>query len=114
VKYIYNKLVRDNIPDVIKNDGETPVIRILSDSEYKKELYRKLLEECNELISAKTKDDTIEEAADIFEVLSAISALEGRNIDKVIETSRQKRAKRGGFTKKIFLVKSIKKRLIMQ
>ncbi|MEI3530460.1 MAG: nucleoside triphosphate pyrophosphohydrolase [Bacilli bacterium] len=106
---IYNKLVRDNIPDIIKKDGETPVIRILSDDEYKKELYKKLLEECNELISAKTKDDIIEEASDIFEVLSAISELEGRNIDKVIETSSQKRSKRGGFTKRIFLVKSTKK-----
>lgn len=106
---IYNKLVRDNIPDIIEKDGENPVIRVLSDNEYRKELYKKLLEECNELISAKTSDDIIEEASDVFEVLSAISELEGKNIDKVIETSKQKKSKRGGFTKKIFLVKSIKK-----
>ena len=42
---VYNKLVRDNIPEVIMNDGEYPVIRVLSDEEYKKELERKLLEE---------------------------------------------------------------------
>lgn len=105
---IYNKLVRDNIPDIIEKDGEIPVTRILLDSEYRTELYKKLLEECNELISAKTSDDIIGEASDVFEVLSAISELEGSNIDKVIETSKKKRLKRGRFTKKIFLEKSIK------
>lgn len=94
---------------IIEKDGETPVTRILSDIEYRKELYKKLLEECNELISAKTSDNIIEKSSDVFEVLCAISELEGANIDKVIETSNKKRLKRGGFTKKIFLVKSIKK-----
>lgn len=104
---IYNKLVRDNIPNIIEKDGEIPIIKILSDSEYKTELYKKLLEECNELISAKKSDDVIEEASDVFEVLSAISELEGKNIEKVIEASNKKRAKRGGFTEKIFLEKTI-------
>lgn len=31
---IYNKLVRDRIPDIIRNHGETPHTRILSDAEY--------------------------------------------------------------------------------
>lgn len=106
---IYNKLVRDNISNIIEKDGEIPVIRILSDNEYKKELYKKLLEECNELVSATTSDEIIEEAADVFEVLCAISELEGENIDKVIKTSKEKKDKKGGFTKKTFLVKSIKK-----
>lgn len=35
---IYNKLVRDKIPVIIKNNGETPVIKILNTEEYKKEL----------------------------------------------------------------------------
>lgn len=105
---IYNKLVRDNIPNIIENDGETPITKILSDDEYRVQLHKKLLEECNELISAKTSDNIIEEASDVYEVLKAISELEGRNIDTVIEFSNQKREKRGGFTKKIFLEKSIK------
>lgn len=106
---IYNKLVRDNIPIIIQDDNEIPITRILSDDEYRKELYKKLLEECNELISAKTSNNIIEEASDIFEVLKAISELEGKNIDVVIESSKQKRLKRGGFAKKIFLEKTIKK-----
>lgn len=49
---VYNKLVRDNIPEIIMNDGEYPVIRVLNDEEYKKELERKLLEEYKEVIEA--------------------------------------------------------------
>lgn len=81
---IYNKLVRDNIPSIIQDDNEIPITRILSDDEYRKELYKKLLEECNELICAKTSDNIIEEASDVFEVLKAISELEGKSIDTVI------------------------------
>ena len=97
---VYNKLVRDNIPDVIKNDNETPITRILSDDEYKNELYKKLLEECNELIVAKESDEIIEEASDVFEVLKAISELEGKDIDAVIAFSEQKRIKKEGFQRK--------------
>ena len=38
MEQVYNKLVRDNIPDIIHNNGENPIIRILSNDEYKQEL----------------------------------------------------------------------------
>ena len=42
------KLVRDNIPDIIRADGKTPVTRILDQEEYLNELDRKLQEEVAE------------------------------------------------------------------
>lgn len=39
---ISNKLVRDNIPNIIKENGEVPITRILTDEEYKKELEKKV------------------------------------------------------------------------
>ena len=89
---IFNKLVRDNIPDIIENKGEKAITRILSDKEYRVELYKKLLEEL----------------ADVLEVLKSIVELENRNLDDVIEIANTKRLKSGGFSKKIFLEKANK------
>ena len=49
MEQIYNKLVRDNIPDIIEKNGEIPIIRILSNEEYKLELEKKLCEEYSRL-----------------------------------------------------------------
>lgn len=38
----YKKLVRDKIPEIIKQNGEQPIIRTLNDQEYLDELTRKL------------------------------------------------------------------------
>lgn len=64
----FNKLVRDKIPQIIKDNGEFPIYKTLSDLEYKKELDLKLQEEVSEYL----KDDNVEELADIAEVLEAI------------------------------------------
>lgn len=106
---IYNKLVRDNIPNIIENDNEIPVCRILSDDEYRVELYKKLKEECNEVSFSKTSIEVIEELADVLEVLNSIAELEGKTLKDVNKIAEQKRLKRGGFSKRIFLEKAIKK-----
>ena len=56
---VYNKLVRDNIPNIIKSNGEIPIIRILDNDEYKKELENKLYEEYQEVLNS-SEDDRIE------------------------------------------------------
>ena len=99
---MYNKLVRDKIPEIIKNNGEEPIIRILSDYEYKTELEKKLLEEYNEVIDA-SGNDRIEELADMLEVISALANIEGENLERVIEVAKNKVEKRGAFQDKIFL-----------
>ena len=105
---IFNKLVRDNIPNIIENNGEKAITRILSDKEYRVELYKKLLEESQEVINSQDTEDILEELANVLEVLKSIAELENRNLDDVIEIANQKRLKRGGFSKKIFLEKTNK------
>ncbi len=105
---VFNKLVRDDIPDIIKQNGETPVTRILNDDEYKEELYKKLIEEANEVIESKDSNSTLEELADVLEVLKAIAKLNNSDLNDVIKIGDQKRIKRGGFEKRIFLEKNIK------
>jgi len=72
-------------------------------------LYKKLLEEANEVISSKTSDETIEELADVLEILKSIAELNGRTLDDVLKNANQKKLKRGGFEKRIFLEKTYKK-----
>ena len=100
----YNKLVRDKIPDIIKSNNETPITRILSDNEYKDELDKKLLEECNEVILSKTIGERIEELADLLEVIISIAKSCDKSLDNIISVCETKRSKRGSFDKKIYLI----------
>lgn len=110
MEQVFNKLVRDNIPNIIESNGEIAVTRTLDDSEYRKELYRKLEEETSEVIGAQEKNNTLEELADVLEVLRAIAELEKKNLDDIIELANQKKLKRGGFEKRIFLEKTYNKK----
>lgn len=67
---VYNKLVRDNIPDIVEQNGEIANTKILNDDEYSISLREKLLEEVNEFLS--NDKDSIEELVDIYEVILAI------------------------------------------
>jgi len=99
----YNKLVRDNIPNIIRSNGEIPMTRRLSMSEYKKELLKKLQKEAEEVTSAKGKKDLIKELADVQEVILALYRAFDIKRSDVTDTARRRRKERGGFNKKVFL-----------
>lgn len=101
---VYNKLVRDKIPAIIKADAATPVTRILDDNEYRQELLAKLVEEAKELLES---DGDISERADIAEVLRALDPVLGFSPDAIEKARGDKAAKRGGFEQKIFLEKVV-------
>lgn len=107
MEIVYNKLVRDNIPDIIREDRRNPITRVLSDSEYKYELEKKLYEEYKEVLAAVDSCDRIEELADMLEVIISLAKLENRQIEDIIEVAKKKRESRGSFNKKIFLEKVI-------
>lgn len=106
---IYNKLVRDGIPNIIRSKGETPVERKLGDEEYKRELDNKLFEEVKEVIGADNRADRLEELADVLEIVRAMANLEGESLDKVIEIANDKAKKRGGFNDRVYLERVIPK-----
>ena len=105
---IYNKLVRDNIPNIIKEKGEEPITRILSDEEYKKELEKKLNEEYQEVLEANGSE-RVEELADMLEIIKALGELEHTTLEEIINIANTKSIKRGAFKDKIFLEKVIEK-----
>ena len=89
------KLVRDRIPEIIQEDGKTP---IMDEEEYVRELDRKLCEEAEEYRA----DGSIEEMADVLEVLQAICIARGYTLQQLEEVRRKKAAERGGFKKRIY------------
>mgnify|MGYP000431142684 FL=1 len=99
-RYTYNKLVRDRIPKNIDSEpGRKSQYRILDDTEYLKELNRKILEEANEFI----EKNSIEEPGDLMEVINAIMKLKGYSMEEVNKVMKSKAEKKGAFDNKIFL-----------
>lgn len=103
---VYNKLVRDKIPEIIKKDGEVPFTRILDGEEYKEELKKKLQEEVEELVLAKTNEELIKEISDVLEVLEYMEKSFGLDKQEILKVKEERKQKRGGFDKKIFLEKT--------
>ena len=97
--FIHNKLVRDNIVEIIKDKGKKVSYEILDDKRYGEELDKKLKEEVNEYL----KDHNIEEIADIIEVLYAIIEYKGFSIQEVDKTRTEKALEKGIFKNKVFL-----------
>ena len=95
----FNKLVRDRIPEIIKSNGDVPVTHIANDIEFEKALIAKLHEEVDEFI----RKPSVEEMADIVEVLRAILVQNGIDFSLFEEIMSRKREERGGFLQKIIL-----------
>jgi predicted house-cleaning noncanonical NTP pyrophosphatase (MazG superfamily) len=101
---VYNKLVRDRIPQVIEGTGKQYTTRILDEEEYIKELKNKSFEELNEYVNAKNDKEAIEELADILEIIHALARYHGANLEMVEQIRKEKSEKRGGFKERIFLI----------
>ena len=96
---IHNKLVRDKIPQIIEQSGKSCVTRILSDKEYAAALNAKLQEELNEYLA----DGSMEELADLLEVMMAAAKARGHDFSEVEAIRREKAEKRGRFNDCIYL-----------
>jgi len=96
----YNKLVRDKIPEIIRGRGDTPVVEILDDERYFGALNEKLTEEVAEYL----ENHSIEELADILEVIHAIAKCKGLAMDDIEQIRRDKHSERGGFGGRVSLV----------
>ena len=103
---IWNKLVRDRIPEIIHSSGLSATTRVLSQTEYVEALKAKLLEEVEELGQASTRKSIAAEAADVMEVLAALCDSYGLSTNDVAEVQNAKRDERGGFRQRILLIET--------
>lgn len=98
---IYNKLVRDRIPELMLKEHELPTTRILSDEEYIQELNKKLRDEVNVYL----ENENVEEMVDILEVVRAILDYKGVTYEELEEKRIKKANKKGAFKEKVYLEK---------
>jgi predicted house-cleaning noncanonical NTP pyrophosphatase (MazG superfamily) len=97
------KLVRDRIPEIIKKNGDTAIIRVAdNDGEYLELLKRKLIEEAREFADGAKP----EELADVLEVMRALCELSGLTMGQIEQLADNKKAERGGFEQRYVLTLS--------
>lgn len=96
---VYQKLVRDRIPEIIRKGGNECRTRILSQEEYLACLEQKLSEELNEYLQS----GQLEELADLLEVMKALTLAKGSSWETLEAIRREKEERRGGFREKILL-----------
>lgn len=89
------KLIRDRIPDDMTAHGYHPDLKRVYGDEKLVWLLDKLIEECNEV---KESGGSIEELADVIEVVSEIAMLRASNFQGVLDHAEWKRGRRGGFS----------------
>ena len=98
---VHNKLVRDNIIEIIESDGRHADYEILDDARYIEELEKKLAEEYKEYI----EDHSLEEMCDMIEVIDALCKARGFSAEQIQKKRAQKNKKNGAFKNKIYLKK---------
>lgn len=95
----YGKLVRDKIPEIIKAEGEEPVIRVLSGDEFIQAVEAKMDEELKEYHEAPS----LEELADLATVIFAVAEARGHSIDELMSAVAAKGDERGLFDRRLWL-----------
>lgn len=97
--YTYNKLIRDKNVEIMENLGHKVEYEILDDERYNVELDKKLKEEVNEYLA----DYSVEEMADVMEVIYAMLDYRGITMEEVEKARIEKRNRKGAFKNKVFL-----------
>lgn len=100
----YNKLVRDNIKDIIEGKGETCEIReITSDREFEQELMKKIVEEANALAMTRSRAEFLKEATDLMLVLETINAHLQFTDKEIADAMQENITRKGRYMNRHFL-----------
>ena len=93
------RLVRDNVPHLMRRRGEHPIVRTAEPYEYAGLLRAKLVEEVEEFLDS----DDPHELADVMEVLLALAQMLGCDGDDIERMRSEKAVQNGGFANRLVL-----------
>jgi predicted house-cleaning noncanonical NTP pyrophosphatase (MazG superfamily) len=99
----YDKLIRDRIPEIIKQEGRDFLAEPMQDAEFNEALLKKLIEESEEAVNAETKD-LIVEIVDLYEIIDALIELHNLSREDILSLQEERRNERGGYKKKLKLI----------
>ena len=102
-KFKQEKLWRDKAVDLLEKMGSKIHWEKLNEEQFAEQLRIKLLEEAEEVCSAKNKEGVLEELADLLEVISAFCELHDVTLQDIVELQTKKRNERGGFQGRKFV-----------
>ncbi|MGC9505174.1 nucleoside triphosphate pyrophosphohydrolase [Baaleninema sp.] len=98
------KLVRDRIPDIVRQSGKRCGVERLNLPDYRQALRDKLREEAAEVADAADEAELIKELADLSEVMDALMETYGIDRSAVNAKQQQRRDERGGFRQRLKLL----------
>lgn len=107
---IYNKLIRDKIPEIIDKDNNFYQIKQLTEKEYQQALKEKLVEEAKEVLTAHSRHSLMEEIADTYEVLDGLINSYGLSKEEIIKVQKLKAESKGKFENKTKLISVVQKK----
>lgn len=100
----YNKLIRDRIKDKIEQNGEACEVRQITDeTEFQQELLKKVAEEANALARSRTREEFIDEYADLMVVLDTLTAQLELSEAEVSLALKENLERKGGYQERLFL-----------
>lgn len=99
----YNKLIRDRIPEIIRDSGCQYALSELSETEYLAALKQKLIEEATEAASAPP-GELLKELADLYEVIDVLMAIANIDREELLAEREKRKKERGGFEKRLKLL----------
>ena len=107
----YNKLIRDKIPEICLKNGAIPKVRKAKDKkEYRQYLQKKIQEEAMEIAKECSLNKLKEEVVDLVDVINCLMKILGISKKEIEKIRKEKNRERGGFRKRLILLKTTKEK----
>lgn len=102
-RIFYNKLCRDNVPDIIRAKGFDCEIRVVEHDEYKREIIRKVLEEASGVSNYTSREHLLKELADLLITINAVKHEFDITDAEVTEAMTKSLTEKGSYDKRLYI-----------